>query len=250
MNAPGKKHPLVRFVTDPLGFAKDVAGRIWDALDGVLPVIIPVGSAVAVIIVGACVTRRIRAARLRRHARRVKILVPPEVAPSGAQTLWMGLHAILRPGWRRLLQGQPHVSCEIAAEPDRITFYLWVPAIVPPGLVERAIESSWPGARADVMADDDAVLHSAPALATSELVLAEPEWFPIGDVPDDDPLRRLEVRFDKPSHLATCRVTIDDAEGFSVLPGRCRDVGSAPGGNRTKGATSVACQRDIRHSLR
>ena len=60
----------------------------------------------------------------------------------------------------------------------------------------------------------------------------------------DDVLRqlfqtfRLEVRFDKPSHLANCRVTIDDdsvaaiasnAEESSVFPGWCTDVGSAPG---------------------
>ncbi len=53
---------------------------------------------------------------------------------------------------------------------------------------------------------------------------------------------RLEVRFDKPSHPANCRVTIDDdsvaaiasnADDSSVFPGWCTDVGSAPGRIRT-----------------
>jgi hypothetical protein len=56
---------------------------------------------------------------------------------------------------------------------------------------------------------------------------------------------RLEVRFDKPSHRANCQVTIDDdsvaalgsdSDKHSVSPGWCTDVGSAPGGNRKKGA--------------
>jgi hypothetical protein len=189
VSAPGKQHPLVDFITDPIGFARDAGGRVWAALDEALPLVVAVIAVVAAVVVAARVARRVRDARLRRHARLVKILVPPEVAPSGAHTLWMGLHAILRPAWRRLLQGQPHVSWEIAAEPDRITFYLWVPAVVPPGLVERAIESSWPGARAEVVGDDEVLPQSTPALATSELVLAEPEWFPIGEAPDDEPLR-------------------------------------------------------------
>jgi site-specific DNA recombinase len=64
----------------------------------------------------------------------------------------------------------------------------------------------------------------------------------------DDVLRqlfqtfRLEVRFDKPSHRANCRVTIDedsvavlgsDSDKHSVSPGWCTDVGSAPGRIRT-----------------
>jgi hypothetical protein len=65
----------------------------------------------------------------------------------------------------------------------------------------------------------------------------------------DDVLRqlfqtfRLEVRFDKPSHLANCRVTIDDdsvaaiasnADDTNVFPRWCTDVGSAPGGAPTR----------------
>jgi len=137
------------------------------------------------------VVAMLRAWRKRSHAagaRRIAILPPPEVAANGALTLWMGLHAILRPGWRRLLSGQPHLAWEVVAEPDAVAIFLWVPRTIPPGLAERAVESAWPGARA--MPGRTRTLFETAPVAVAELVLAEPEWYPIGDAPDDtEPLR-------------------------------------------------------------
>jgi hypothetical protein len=101
----------------------------------------------------------------------------------------MGLHAILRPAWRRLLQGQPHLAWEVVADPDEVSMALWVPRTVPPGLVERAVEAAWPGARTEVTNASSIVDENAKAIAITELALAEPEWFPIGEAPDDEPLR-------------------------------------------------------------
>jgi hypothetical protein len=51
----------------------------------------------------------------------------------------------LRPRVARLVGGQPQLSWEIAADHAGTRFRLWVPGAVPPGLVERALASAWPG---------------------------------------------------------------------------------------------------------
>jgi hypothetical protein len=79
-------------------------------------------------------------------ARLVTILAPPQPDPDGAAALWGNLAGLLRPRWRRLLCGQPHLcfECHLAAQAS--TIRMWVPGPVPPGLVERAIAAAWPGA--------------------------------------------------------------------------------------------------------
>lgn len=181
-------HPLVKLFTDPDRFVARLSREGTDLLETVTPWIMFAGVAVSLLLVAFVASRVWRFGRWADGARLVKILAPPEIAVSGALTLWMGLHAILRPAWRRALFGQPHLSWEIVAEADSIAFSIWVPRIIPPGLVERAVESAWPGARTKV---EEAA--SIPAFAgettTTELGLAEPEWFPIGDVADTEPLR-------------------------------------------------------------
>ena len=64
-------------------------------------------------------------------AQLVRILAPPEVEPHGAATLWTNLVALLRPGWRRLLGGQPHLVFEITAHDGGLSFSVWAPGGVP-----------------------------------------------------------------------------------------------------------------------
>ena len=65
----------------------------------------------------------------------------------------------------------------------------WSREIVPPGLVERVVEASWPGARTQQGQGDPLDWLDGPAsVETTELALAEPEWFPIGTTPGSDPL--------------------------------------------------------------
>ena len=181
-------HPLVKLFTDPDELLARLQREASELLEAVIPRLLLAGVVLS-LFTAAVVARRVwRAGRWADGARRVKILAPPEVAASGALTLWMGLHAILRPAWRRALLGQPHLSWEIVAEPDRIAFSLWVPRVIPPGLVERAVESAWPGARTEV--EEAAPIPTvAGETTTTELSLAEPEWFPIGDASDTEPLR-------------------------------------------------------------
>ena len=138
---------------------------------------------------------------LAREARLITIGVPPEVAQDGGVLLWSALHDLLRPRLARLLAGQPHLSWEIAASESGTTFRLWVPKAIPPGLIERAASSAWPGASATIEAvrqrGDDPVLAGATPVpaertgmvrVTSELVLAGPDWFPLSSGMSPDPL--------------------------------------------------------------
>jgi hypothetical protein len=123
--------------------------------------------------------------------RRIRILPPPDADSSRARVLWMGLHALLRPRWRRLVSGQPHLAWEIASRADDVEIAVWVPPGVPPGFVERAIRTAWPEAGTEPAGlDPISDLHRSDgaAVATCELALGDREWFPIGGGPDDDPL--------------------------------------------------------------
>jgi Type IV secretion-system coupling protein DNA-binding domain len=128
--------------------------------------------------------------RLRDGARRVRILPPPQVDPQQARLLWMSLHALLRPWGKRIVLGQPHLGLELVGRPEEIEVALWVPSDVPMGLVERAVEVAFPGARTEVAeADPLAELSRSDGhLEVCEFGLAEPEWFPVGGGPGDDPL--------------------------------------------------------------
>ncbi|MCC8245000.1 helicase HerA domain-containing protein [Saccharothrix luteola] len=128
-------------------------------------------------------------------ARQVTVLAPPQVDPAGGAALWSNLVGLLRPGWRRALTGQPHVACEYVFSEAGVAIRLWVPGVIPPGLVERAVESAWPGAHTRV----GPAMPSLPApgdgwrrlVVCGELRLARPEALPIRSEFDADPLRAL-----------------------------------------------------------
>ncbi len=129
------------------------------------------------------------------HARLVTVLVPPSVDPAGGQALWSNLVGLLRPAWRRWLAGQPHLGFEYGFSEAGVTLRLWVPGVIPPGLVERAIEASWPGAHTHTTTASPPI--PAPGVGQQRLVvggelrLGRPEALPIRTDFDADPLRGL-----------------------------------------------------------
>lgn len=164
--------------------------RVLDQLTGQLAAVGPAaaatlaGVAVAAILAAAGV-RRVRRARLGRGARQVTVLCPPAVDPVGAQALWSHLVGLLRPRWKRLLLGQPHLGFEYRVTGEAgVTLAIWVPATVPPGLVERAVASAWPGTRTRTT-NPAAPPVPAPApgcrrvLVAGQLRLGQAESFPI-----------------------------------------------------------------------
>ncbi|GAA3745361.1 hypothetical protein HDA32_005122 [Spinactinospora alkalitolerans] len=123
-----------------------------------------------------------------RQARLVEILPPPDSDLSGAEALWTQMLGLLRPAWKRLLSGQPHVVWEYVMDAHGLHVRLWVPGPTPPGLVERAVEAAWPGAAATA--------RPVPPRATvrthgGHLRLARPDHYPIAAQHEDDPIRSL-----------------------------------------------------------
>lgn len=93
-----------------------------------------------------------RRRRLNEGARQITVLTPPEVDAKGALAFWAHLIGQLRPAWARVLFGQPHLGFEYTVTPeDGAAIRLWVPGAIPPGLIERAIASAWPGAHTDTL---------------------------------------------------------------------------------------------------
>jgi hypothetical protein len=184
---PAKTRDLLRFLLDPFGVARDVVRALKEfALHRIAWIALAVGIAL-VLIIAWRVLLAWRSRRLRAGARRVRVLPPPEVDPQQARLLWMSLHALLRPWWKRFVFGQPHVGFEIVGRPEEIDVALWVPHDVPPGLVERAVEVAFPEARTDITETDplSAGVQHAGHLEACELGFAEPAWFPFGGGGDE-----------------------------------------------------------------
>ncbi|MHB1856973.1 MAG: helicase HerA domain-containing protein, partial [Acidobacteriaceae bacterium] len=151
------------------------------------PVAIGVGVAGLVALSAA---RAAQGRRMARGARLVEVLSPPAVDPEGAATLWTNLVALLRPAWRRVIFGQPHLGFELVASDAGLTISLWVPGGIPPGLVERAVEAAWPGARTDTRAATPPLTGSGVATGGS-LTLAAGEQYMLRTGHKVDPLRPL-----------------------------------------------------------
>jgi TraM recognition site of TraD and TraG/Type IV secretion-system coupling protein DNA-binding domain len=186
--------PLVRYLRDPSLLLHDALELARQMLETALELAPIVGVVALALLLARLLIARLRERRLAQGARLIAIGVPPEVDPQGALLLWSALHDLLRPRLARLLAGQPQLAWEISATAAGSEFRLWVPAAVPPGLVERALASAWPGITINVQQNAAAEWARAASgdervLAASELVLSGPEWFPLGGQDGPDPLR-------------------------------------------------------------
>jgi hypothetical protein len=137
--------PLVRFLRDPSHAFRHAFTSIGHLLVQRLPLLLLFLAACAALLVVRILLRRVRERRLADGARLLELAVPPELETEGALLLWSALHDLLRPRLARLLSGQPQLAWEIAADHTGSRFRLWLPASIPPGLVERALASAWPG---------------------------------------------------------------------------------------------------------
>src|SRR6266508_1285422 len=181
--------PLVRFLLDPWAAVTGWAAGLADAAGVWLPRI-AVAAGVGVVLTTGCgvAADRWRILRLGRDARFVAILPPPAVEPAAAEALWANLAGLLRQGraWRL----RPHVAFELVWTVQGLAVGLWVPGMVAPRLVERAVEAAWPGARADTQAARPPLPASATGVLGGQLHLAAP-WLPLRIDHWADPLRAL-----------------------------------------------------------
>ncbi|WP_413810585.1 type IV secretory system conjugative DNA transfer family protein [Streptomyces sp. OE57] len=134
--------------------------------------------------------------RLVADARVIQILPPPTVDATGAPALWANLVGLLRPAWRRWLTGQPHLAFEYLFDRETVRLQVWVPGQIPPGMIERAIESAWPGTHTRTAPVTSPLPTTPPAgrhMVTTggELKLARSEALPIRTDFPTDPVRAL-----------------------------------------------------------
>jgi hypothetical protein len=141
----GRSTPLVRFLRNPPHALAHALSVLAHQLERLLPLALALLAAALALVVARTVLARLREQRLAQGARLLELAVPPELDPEGALLLWSSLHDLLRPRVARLFGGQPQLAWEIAADQTGSRFRLWVPAAVPPGLVERTLASAWPG---------------------------------------------------------------------------------------------------------
>ena len=184
--------PVVRFLMDflvnPEEFwnrAKVVFG-VW--AEGMMSVVVALIVVILTFLLAIRVLRFFRDLRWGQGGRRIRILPPPQIPANGGEFLWSAVHGFISPRWKRLIYGQPYLSWETSASSDDVEISIWVPDEVPIAFVEKAIDSAWPGASL-VEVEEPVAFVSDKRTKTCQLTLARPEWLPIGEGPDSDPLR-------------------------------------------------------------
>jgi hypothetical protein len=183
--------PLARYLLHPGATTARLAHHVAHIAAQIAALAGP--PALAVLLAALAVLAAARAAGRRRMtngARLVEILTPPQVDPEGAATLWTNLVALLRPAWRRVLCGQPHLCFELVATCGGLRFAIWVPGGIPPGMVEGAVEAAWPGARTETRPAGPPLAGEGFSTGGS-LALAAGEEYPLRHDHKVDPLRPL-----------------------------------------------------------
>ncbi|MFI1205810.1 type IV secretory system conjugative DNA transfer family protein [Streptomyces sp. NPDC020883] len=183
--------PLVDFLTNPSSFWTHLTHGAADWLERYAPLLLP--CAVVVVTGGYVVRRRLhrwRQRHLAQNARCVEILAPPHVTPKGGEVLWAQLSGLLRPWWRRLSTGQPHLAFEYTWSHTGMHISLWVPGTVPLGLVRRAVEAAWPGAHTR-LTEPSPLLPPGHTVTAGRLRAARPDVLPLRTDHPSDPLRAL-----------------------------------------------------------
>lgn len=190
--------PVADFLREPAR----VVGDLVDRLPGWLPAHGLVAAGLLTVVAVAGLLGRVgwwrwTQARLGTGACLVTVAVPSSVDADGAAGLWANLTGLLRPTWRRLLLGQPHVCFEYAFDAHGLEVRIWVPGCVPTGMVTQAVEAAWPGARTHIRPATDVPPLGCTASETRQLAvggrlrLARPEALPLRTDFPADPLRAL-----------------------------------------------------------
>jgi hypothetical protein len=183
--------PLARYLAHPGPTTARLLHHVAHVLAHVAATAGPVALGVGVAaLVALSAARAAQGRRMARGARLVEVLAPPVVDPEGAATLWTNLVALLRPAWRRVIFGQPHLGFELVAYDAGLTISIWVPGGIPPGLVERAVEAAWPGARTETQPATPPLVGSGMATGGS-LTLAVGEQYMLRTEHKVDSLRPL-----------------------------------------------------------
>ncbi|MEV2279479.1 type IV secretion system DNA-binding domain-containing protein [Nocardiopsis sp. NPDC049922] len=160
---------------------------------------------------------------LSKEARVVEILPPPQATLDNATEFWNHTLGLLKPRWSRWLI-QPHLALEVIASASGVRFQVWVPGIVPPGSVERAIASAWPGATTSTRTchPGESPLPEGVYTTGGHLRLGRAEVFPLRTKFTTDPARPLLGALEDlaEGEHALVRVTARPATGWRLARAR------------------------------
>ncbi|WP_159944655.1 MULTISPECIES: type IV secretory system conjugative DNA transfer family protein [unclassified Nocardiopsis] len=193
-------------------------------LNGGVFVVIALIPLIGVVVCAAVLgTRFARHVHLSGEARVVQVLPPPEANLANAQAFWNHTMGLLKPRWSRWLI-QPHLSLELVASASGVRFQVWVPRLVPPGTVERAITSAWPGATTSTrhLGPKESPLPEGVYTTGGLVRLGRSEAFPLRTKFDDDPLRPLLGAFEDlaEGEHALVRISARPATGLRLARAR------------------------------
>lgn len=253
---------LGRLLSDPAGMWR----RGWDTLREAWATHAPLLAATGTSALWAGVAlwllvRTHRRAAWATGARWVEVTAGPHTDPGGGKLLWSTLGGIARPWWRRLLFGQPHLSFEIHATPERLRIGFWVPGPIPVGKIERAIRAAWPGARTHTRPAPAPYPFPPPApgeqltTAAAKLRLGASHALPLhGDQPSDrpsthtpDPLRAVLAALTplEPGHSACIQILARPTTGLRARTTRRAATQHLAGGPTSAQAHVLALARAI-----
>jgi len=184
-------------VPAPLTVVRHLVGRLRGDTPGWA--LVAAAILLAAVVLAGLLVARTRAryqTRMATGARCVTILAPPTPDPAGPLALWANLLGLLRPRLADRFVGGPHVAWEYVVDHAGVRIQLWVPGVIPAGLVERAVEAAWPGARTRTRPADPPLPPGARAgwrqlTAGGECRLALPAALPIRTDHPSDPARPL-----------------------------------------------------------
>ncbi|MGW1680080.1 type IV secretion system DNA-binding domain-containing protein [Saccharopolyspora sp. NPDC002376] len=197
ISPPDVDSPLSTFLADPWSTVQGVFSDAASWLHTSGPIVIPTALIVGISVVLFRWWWLLRNQdALHERSRVVTVLVPPTVDADGAAAMWSNLIGLVRPMVHRITTGQPHLAWEYVFDHDDVQIRVWVPGAVPPGMVERAIEAAWPGARTRT-ADAAPPIPTTPDAGRWRLTtggtlrLARSEALPVRTDFDVDPIRAL-----------------------------------------------------------
>src|SRR5690625_2235888 len=199
--------------------------------------IVTVIGCAALFTLGVFATRYLRYRCQEAGARVIDVLPPPEAALEGAQAFWTHTLGLLKPRWQRALL-QPHLAWEYTASAAGIRIQIWVPGTVPPGVVERAVAASWPGATTRTRHPGPAVTPGAQHTG-GWLALGRNDAYPLRTQFSEDPLRGLLGALGdlEPGQRVCVRICARPATGWRAR--RARQTAA-----RIRGATTASLLAD------
>lgn len=151
-------------------------------LDFTIALLVPPALAAAAVLTVLYVRARLR----RFDGDLFTVTAPP--GPSRPEQFFQALHGLLRPAFRRFIEGQPWLALELRGRAGRVAFQVWIPHGERP-FIESLLRAAYPGIELTPVAPSASRGPSAEAAA--EVQLARGNYLPIQTEFDGESLSNI-----------------------------------------------------------